>query len=92
MSQTRYRLKTRPGGVIMKEPNKRKLTASYSHIPNEEILMDWSELMNILEDELTYECNLVRLHRLNRLKRLFNFSVGFVFIGLVLLSIIFTVN
>jgi len=77
---------------IMIEPNKKKLTASYSLIPAEEILMDWDELTNILTYELTYEYNLVLLHRLDRIERLFNFSVGFVFTGLVLLGIILNVN
>ncbi len=54
--------------------------------------MDWDKLTNILTDELTYEYNLVLLHRLDRFERLFNFSVGFVFTGLVLLGIILNVN
>jgi len=78
----------------MIEPNKRKLTASYSFESAEEILMDLDtdELADILKYEITQELNLVLLHRLDRLQRLFNFSVGFVFIGLVLLGITLTVN
>ena len=78
----------------MIEPNKRKLTASYSFESAKEILMDLDtdELADILKYEITQELNLVLLHRLDRLQRLFNFSVGFVFIGLVLLGITLTVN